>query len=156
MSKKGGAEAIDASTCAGALSVCACFHFRRAARVVTQYYDEALQPVGLRSTQVVILLSVAAADRPSIAQLAREMAMDASTLNRNLRPLVAKDLIDLEDGADGRRKLVAITRKGREVIADAVPYWTKAQEGLIGALGEDMFHSLIGELDEVVSRVRDI
>ncbi len=38
-------------------SSCACFQFRKASRSVTQLYDQILAPVGLRSTQVVILVA---------------------------------------------------------------------------------------------------
>ena len=41
---------------------CACHRVRTAARVVTRAYDEALRPVGLRATQLSVLLAVAAED----------------------------------------------------------------------------------------------
>ena len=43
------------------MDICACFNFRKASRAVTQFFDETLAPSGLRSTQLVILPNVAAA-----------------------------------------------------------------------------------------------
>ena len=99
---------------ADALDVCACFNFRKASRAVTQLYDEALQPSGLRATQLVILLSAAVNPGLGISKLARELVMDASTLNRNLKPLEKRGLISVDDSKDGRRRLVSLTAKGQD------------------------------------------
>jgi DNA-binding MarR family transcriptional regulator len=41
-------------------AVCLNFNLRRASRVVTQYYDEALKPTGVKVTQFTILMAIAA------------------------------------------------------------------------------------------------
>jgi DNA-binding MarR family transcriptional regulator len=70
---------------------------RTAARAVTRAYDEALRPVGLRATQLSVLLAVAAEDPMSITALAKFMGMERSTLTRNLRPLEKEGLVTLGD-----------------------------------------------------------
>jgi DNA-binding MarR family transcriptional regulator len=139
---------------AEALAACACFNFRKASRAVTQLYDEALQPSGLRSTQLVILLSAAVEPGLAISQLARNLVMDASTLNRNLRPLVQKGLIALTSGATGRRKLVSLTDQGGQAIAAAVPYWSEAQTRLVGHFGSQRFDELIRQMSALVTMTR--
>jgi hypothetical protein len=86
---------LDLEACAQAAAVCACFNFRKASRAVTQHFDEQLQPTGLRSTQLVILLAVAVYESSGMAELARALVMDRSTLTRNLRPLINQGLLTL-------------------------------------------------------------
>src|SRR5215470_9873871 len=94
------------------LASCACHRVRTAARAVTRAYDEALRPVGLRATQLIVLVATAADDALSITALAKLMGMDRSTLTRNLRPLEAEGLIAM--GAEGwrRSRTLEITKKG--------------------------------------------
>jgi DNA-binding MarR family transcriptional regulator len=144
-----------AAACDEALNECACFNLRKASRAVTQLYDEALQPTGLRSTQLVILLSIAAADEPpTIAQLSRELVMDPSTLNRNLQPLARRRLIVRKSSRDGRRKLLGLTDKGRAAITEATPHWQKAQAQFITQIGDERWDDLRGSMKSVVEAAR--
>jgi DNA-binding MarR family transcriptional regulator len=139
---------------AEALDVCACFNFRKASRAVTQLYDEALQPCGLRSTQLVILLSAAVHPGLGISKLARELIMDASTLNRNLKPLEKRGLISVAGSKDGRRRLVTLTPKGEESIRAAVPLWNDAQSKLVAQFGSQRFKDLLKMMGSLVSMAR--
>lgn len=139
---------------AAALDSCACFNFRKVSRAVTQLYDEALHPSGLRSTQLVILLSVAVQPSANISQLARRMVMDASTLNRNLRPLVQKRLLQLVAGEDGRRKQIVLTDEGKAAINAAVPYWAAAQKRLVGLFGRQRYRELTRQMSSVIALAR--
>jgi DNA-binding MarR family transcriptional regulator len=139
---------------AGALESCACFNFRKVSRAVTQLYDEALHPCGLRSTQLVILLSVAVQPSANISQLARRMVMDASTLNRNLRPLMQRGLLELTAGEDGRRKQIVLTEQGKAAINAAVPYWSAAQKRLVGLFGRQRYKELTRQMSSVIALAR--
>jgi DNA-binding MarR family transcriptional regulator len=132
------------------LASCACHRVRTAARAVTRAYDDALRPAGLRATQLVVLVAAAAEDAMSIAALAKLMGMDRSTLTRNLRPLEGEGLIAL--GAEGwrRSRTLAITRKGRARLEDAVPLWEKAQHALRRKLGERKWDAVRGSLDDLI------
>jgi len=137
------------------LAICACNNLRRASRAVTQFFDDTLQASGLRSTRLVILLAIMQSDTAGgIAQLARTLGMDASTLNRNLRPLKQRRLVKVEQGKTGQRKRVSLTEIGRKAIQDATPAWQNAQERVIADLGEDRYHSLLADLDAIVSATR--
>lgn len=144
----------DPQTLTGALSVCACFQFRKAARAVTQLYDEALQPSGLRSTQFVILAAIASKPTQGISQLARELVMDASTLNRNLRPLVRRGLISVSNSPDGRRKLADVSHKGSAALTAAIPLWNDVQTRLVDQFGSDRYSDLVLTLNRIVHAAR--
>lgn len=132
------------------LDNCACHRVRTAARAVTCAYDEALRPVGLRATQLSVLVAVAADDALSITALARLMGMDRSTLTRNLRPLEAEGLIAL--GLEGwrRSRTLEITRKGRTRLREAVPLWEKAQQALRTKLGDRRWDVIRKDLDDLI------
>ena len=68
---------------------CTCARLRRTARRLTRAYDRALRPSGLRLTQYSVLANVTRAGGLSITELAERLAMDRTTLTRNLRPLEA-------------------------------------------------------------------
>lgn len=138
-----------------ALAVCACNNLRRASRAVTQFYDDKLQSVGLRSTQLVILLAVMRGDHAGIAELARALGMDASTLNRNLRPLRQRRLVRIAEGRSGQRKTVSLTAAGRKAIEDATPIWQTVQSQIIGRLGKGRYRGLLADLALIAAATRE-
>src|SRR5258708_35271999 len=78
--------------------------------------------------------------------LAKAMALDASTLTRNLKPLVAAGWLSVGAGADDRSHLVAITDAGREKRTEARRRWRVAQDTLNELLGVERvlaLHELI-------------
>src|SRR5579862_6558389 len=81
---------------------CACANLRRADRVVTQFYDAVLRPIGLRATQFTLLQALAAAPEISQKQLAELLEIDSTTLTRTLAPLRRKGWLHAETGADRR------------------------------------------------------
>jgi DNA-binding MarR family transcriptional regulator len=131
------------------LASCACHRVRTAARAVTRAYDEALRPVGLRATQLSVLVAAAADEPVSISALAKLMGMDRSTLTRNLRPLEAEGLIRVGDEGWRRSRTLEITRQGRARLRAAVPLWEKAQQTLRARLGErswDLVRTVLEDL----------
>jgi DNA-binding MarR family transcriptional regulator len=133
---------------------CACFNFRKVSRSVTQYFDQALAPTGLRSTQLVILIAGQHSGPASIARLARDLVMDRSTLTRNLKPLVNSGLLALVKSENARQKLVTVTAAGRKALLGAVPYWRKAQDQLVARLNGCRWDELMTELGGIVEATR--
>ncbi|MEU1371849.1 MarR family winged helix-turn-helix transcriptional regulator [Streptomyces sp. NPDC005803] len=118
---------------------------RKASRRLTQLYDEALRPVGLRSTQYSILAELAenAGNPPTVRQLADSLIMDRSALGHALRPLVRDELLALEKGpADRRSRLITVTPKGRDLFRQAQLSWQEIQDRIAGVLGEEQAESL--------------
>ncbi|MFN3494466.1 MAG: MarR family winged helix-turn-helix transcriptional regulator [Hydrogenophaga sp.] len=109
---------------------CTNFKLRQLTRRVTQHYDHHLAAVGLRSTQYSLLSHVDLLGPLAPGELARRMDMDASTLSRNLQPLVAAGWLLVEGGADARSRVVILTDAGRDLRRRAKRHWKAAQEVL--------------------------
>lgn len=124
---------------------------RRAGRVLTRLYDEALAPAGLTLTQFTLLRVLSAMERPSLSELAAETAHEKSGLWRTLRPLVRDGLIDA--AADGRVQRLSLTDRGMMTLVRALPLWREAQARVERALGP-RGGVLIDLLGEVEARVR--
>jgi DNA-binding MarR family transcriptional regulator len=135
------------------LENCACHRVRIAARAVTRTYDDALRPVGLRATQLSVLVAAAADDAISITSLAKNIGMDRSTLTRNLRPLESEGLIVV--GLEGWRRSrgLQITKKGRSRLQEALPLWKKAQQRLLRKLGDRRWERIRSDLDHLIRAV---
>jgi DNA-binding MarR family transcriptional regulator len=100
---------------------CACFHFRRVARSVTNFYSEALAPTGLRSTQFVALLVIALKEDAMMSDLAQTLEVDRTTLTRLLAPLKGRKLITIVSGKDRRVQNVRLTAAGKTAVKKALP-----------------------------------
>ncbi len=129
---------------------CTCFNLRKATRAVTQAYDQALKPSGLRATQFSLLGAVEKHGPVGMTALARALVTDRTTLTRNLKPLIALGLLRVVDGADRRERPIALTAAGRKRLAKAMPMWREAQIYMTDSLGHDRWAGLLGDLDETV------
>ncbi|MDP6390851.1 MAG: MarR family winged helix-turn-helix transcriptional regulator [Alphaproteobacteria bacterium] len=135
---------------------CTGLNLRKATRAVTQYYDAALQPSGLKSTQF-SLLSVVETQGPIVmGGLAEVLVMDRTTLTRNLKPLEAQGLIRIEPGKDRRARIVSLTAKGRKVVMTARPLWRQAQTEIVGRLGETRWRGLLHDLRATIAAVPEV
>jgi DNA-binding MarR family transcriptional regulator len=106
---------------------CNCSSLRGAARAVSAAYDEALRPSGLRTTQFSILDKVAVLGEVSMGDLADLLAMDRSTLGRNLKPLEREKFLKISVGEDRRARIIATTASGRKRLEMAYPLWKAVQ-----------------------------
>jgi len=131
------------------LQNCACFNIRKSARVLTQQYDEALQFVGLRSTQFSILAMISRVEAITITELADSLLMDRTTLTRNLRPLEKQNLVKTVPGEDRRTRIISISKIGLSKLKEAIPLWKQVQQTFIDYMGASRFKHLLGELSYV-------
>ena len=129
---------------------CACLKVRMAARAVTRAYDSTLRPVGLRATQLSVLVAVAMDGAISIAALADFLGMDRTTLTRNLRPLQKQGLISVGPEGWRRSRNVEITKKGRSRLREALPLWERAQDTLREKLGYHAWVDVRAGLDRLI------
>lgn len=109
--------------CAG----CVCAGIRRAARAVTQHYQRHFRGTGLVGTQFSMLSVLIRGGRMPIGRMARQLGVERTTLTRNLKPLLDRRWIVISGDADGRKRFVEITPKGRAVAKAALPAWRRAQ-----------------------------
>ena len=131
---------------------CACFNSRRAARAVTRFYDDMLAPTGLKATQLTMLGAISIAGTPRMSELAEMLALDKTTLTRNLKLLEAAGLITIVAGADRRARVVALSQEGEAALERALPLWKEAQRRLVEHLGDDAWRGFVG----VLARVEDL
>lgn len=130
---------------------CACFKMRKAARAVTQFYDEALAPCNLKVTQFTLLAALALAGPVPVGVLADELVMDRTTLTRNVELLVRDGMAEAVQGKDRRAKLLQITDKGRSVLLKAIPLWEAAQSSMVTRLGKQNWRDLSQKLAAMTS-----
>jgi DNA-binding MarR family transcriptional regulator len=118
---------------------------------VTQVFDEALAPSGLRATQFTLLVTNRLAGESTINELAEKMAMDRTTLSRNIKPLVRSGLLEVRPGEDSRTRLVRVTPAGERMLKEAYPLWQQAQQETVSVLGEERHEALLGDVARTVS-----
>ena len=123
-------------------TACACFAIRRAARVITQHYDRALRPSGLRATQFTLLTMLGVGGPLPLSRVADRLGMERTTLSRNLTPLIDAGLIGVEHGDDRRVRTIFITAKGHRAAVAALPDWRRAQRDVASQLTTGVFDSL--------------
>ena len=128
---------------------CACGRLRRAARSLTQLYDDAMAPAGLRVTQFSLLSTLARRGPTRITELAAAQLLDRTALSRNLDPLAARGLVAIVPGRDARTREVAITPAGKAALRAALPHWERAQSAVAKRLGAARLHALIATLAEI-------
>ena len=129
---------------------CTNLKLRQLMRRVAQHYDAEVGKTGLKGTQYSLLSYVIKLGPIRPVDLAEAMNVDASTLSRNLKPLVAAGWVTQEAGADARSRLVQATDAGREKRAEAQRRWRIAQEGLNAALGPQRVIALHALIDEAM------
>lgn len=132
-------------TTTGSLPIlpCMCSSFRRTARALTQLYEEAFRPLGLRATQFTILQFLSIAGEVPQGQLGAMLAMDSTSLTRTLAHMVRHGWIAQRRGADRRERLLRLSRAGEKQLARALPVWEQVQSRLRRKLGETRWKELL-------------
>ncbi len=141
---------------AGRPSGCTSFKLRQLSRRIGQRYDARLAKAGLKTTQYSLLSHVIKLGPIRPVDLAAAMTMDASTLTRNLRPLVAAGWIELGPGDDARSRSIRITAAGAAKRAEAQRCWRAAQDDLNATLGVERVAALHALIDESLARLAPI
>ena len=131
---------------AAIIEVCLCHHLRRTARVASRAYDRALRPLGIKASQFNVLVAIAAAAPETPRRLASRLAMERTTVIRNLKPLMALGFVRLDPSeADGVERLT-LTPAGENLLARAGTAWRAAQSALIQRLGATRAGTLLQAL----------
>ncbi len=128
---------------------CACFNTRKAARAVTKFYDDMLEPSGLKATQLTMLGAISISGTARMSELADLLFLDKTTLTRNLRLLQADGLIAITTGADRRTRVVALTRTGKDALKRTLPLWRDAQQRMVEYMGEERWRRLVADLANI-------
>ena len=133
-------------------SQCHCITIRRATNAMTDYYDAALRELNLTTSQYSLLKNLYRLETASTSELAEHVNLDRSTLVRNLKPLLERELIvDLAQEKARNHKFM-VSAKGFALLEEANPRWEKAQEEIKAYLGKEnaeMFMEMLYKLQEL-------
>jgi DNA-binding MarR family transcriptional regulator len=133
-------------------SRCNCTALRKATRRISQLYDTALAPSGLKTTQRAILAQIGRSEPTTVGQLADALVMDSGALAHTLKPLERDRLLAVSiDPDDRRNRLITLTRQGRTKLAETDVLWAKAQTSFEAAFGRVESESLREALQLLVS-----
>jgi len=123
-------------------SDCYCTTLRAASRRLAATYDAALLPLGLNVAQYALLRRVQKLETASLTQLGELLELDRSTVGRNVRVLERSGLLRMGRGEDQREATVALTKRGTQTLAAAVPLWSECQRELESRLGREPLQML--------------
>src|SRR5215472_13782958 len=137
-------------------TMCVCNNLRRTSRAVTNYYDSLLGQVSdVRMSQVIVLVVLYLAGPQTIHELAERMALDRTTIGRNLRPLAQMGLLTLTPGSDQRTRVVTLTAQGQETLLCVVPQWKRAQKHMVRGIGQEQVAAFLDQLAIVAAQAHD-
>src|SRR3974377_1125962 len=117
---------------------CVAVRLRLLNRVVTSFYDEGLRPLGLKVSQLNILIVAAKLGLARPARVCEILQLDVSTLSRNVKPLQAHGWLEVVPEEDAPAQPFRLTAQGKRLIEKAIPAWEEAQRQageLLGAEG---------------------
>src|SRR5262249_15427263 len=124
---------------------CIAVRVRLLNRVITNLYDDALRPLGLKVSQVNILVVAAKLGVARPAQVCELLNLDASTLSRNVERMQSKGWLEVVPDEDGRSQPFRLTTQGRKLLEKAISPWEEAQEqatALLGQAGVEMLQKI--------------
>jgi DNA-binding MarR family transcriptional regulator len=128
---------------------CIAVRLRMLNRVVTNFYDEALRNLGLKVTQMNVLVVAARLGVARPAQVSELLHLDLSTLSRNVDRMMTRGWLEAVPEEDARTQPFRLTDQGRRLLERAIPAWEKAQKQAAELLGE----SGVAVLNEAVKRL---
>ncbi len=133
------------------LQGCTHARVRQLARRLAHHYDAEVTASGMKTTQFSLLTHVVGLGPIRPVDLAARMQMTASTLSRNVQPLIAAGWIAPVPGADGRSRLLQATEAGIVKRKEAQQLWKIAQRKLGAQLGVERVAALHALIDDSLS-----
>jgi len=128
---------------------CMCASFRRTARALSQLYEEAMRPTGLRGTQFTILQALSMTGEITQGDLGEVLALDSTTLTRTLDILSRHGWIAKRQGKDRRERWLRLSPAGQKQFNAALPAWQKVQDRLRREMGHERWQALLQMTQEV-------
>ena len=129
---------------------CIAVRMRMLNRAVTNIYDNALRPLGVRISQMNILVAAGRMDIARPAEIAEQLHLDVSTLSRNIERMKGRGWLEVIPVEDGRAQPFRLTAQGRRLLEKAAPAWKEAQKQAKDILGD----GVVDQLGEAIGRLR--
>jgi DNA-binding MarR family transcriptional regulator len=134
---------------------CFCASLRRASRALTQLYDHALRPLGLRATQFTVLQALSLAGEVPQGELGRILAMDSTTLTRTLEIMRRNSWVAVRHGKDKRERWLRLAKAGEAQLKGALPYWERVQAQLRRRFGKNGWNHFMNFANQVTNEVTE-
>ncbi len=119
-------------------------------RVVTNIYDDAMRPLGVKASQLSILVATGKFGLARPADVCDRLQLDTSTLSRNVERMKVNGWLEVVEDDDGRAQPFRLTSKGRRLLERALPAWEKSQKKVKELIGADA----ISSIHDAVGRIR--
>ena len=116
-------------------------------RVVTNMYDEALRPLGVKTSQLNILVAAGKLGVARPADICERLQLDTSTLSRNVERMRAKGWFEVVGDVDGRAQPFRLTTKGHKLVEKAKPRWEEAQKKVRKLLGNETVQTIVDAVE---------
>ena len=133
---------------ASILEVCLCHHIRKTSRFMTRRYDQALKVSGLNFSKFNVLLAISVLEPVPAPEIAKYMALERTALNRNLKVLEERGLVQAEVGKGRRAKILRLSTAGINALHSAKPLWVMAQNEMVRHYGNHSANRIL----EIFSR----
>jgi DNA-binding MarR family transcriptional regulator len=118
-------------------NACIATRVRQLSRIVTRVYDDAMRPLGITASQFTLLTQLASRDGITAVEIGGDLDIEKSTLSRNLKRMLALNLITMDPPAGRRGRGLHLTPKGQAVIKEAYPVWLSAQQRAVSFMGPE-------------------
>lgn len=107
---------------------CYCTQFRRSANALSRIYDDELRPVGLKISQLSLLRGLSRLVEASLTEVATEVALDKTTISRNIKIMIDAGWVEILSQDDARVKIARLSKAGQRKLAESEVYWRRAQQ----------------------------
>ena len=135
-------------------TACHSLPLRMLHRLITGVYDEALRPLGMRISQLNLLVEIAKmGDQATAARVGAFLMIETSTLSRDLQRMRGQGWI--ESSLEGRSRRLIVTKQGRKLLERALPAWERAQQRAEAVLGRELAAALALRARKARSRRRE-
>jgi DNA-binding MarR family transcriptional regulator len=116
---------------------CVAVRLRLLNRVVTNLYDDALRSLGLKVSQLNILVVAAKLGLARPADVCAILQLEKSTLSRNVERMRTKGWLEVVEDEDARAQPFRLTALGKSLLERAIPAWEAAQGDAQELLGRE-------------------
>ncbi len=136
---------------------CMCSSMRRATRLMTRMYDEALSRAGVSASQFELLANIRGRQPVDQRTLVRAIDSDQTTLSRNLAALLERGWIELSaDEKDKRKNLYRLTKTGATTLSEAFACWEEVQTQLQQRIGGSQWKELMDLTNDVANAITEL
>lgn len=115
---------------------CIALRMRLLNRVISKLYDDALRPLGLKGSQLTILVAAQKIGVVRPIELSERLHIDVSTLSRNVDRMKNRGWLEVVPADDARAQPFQLTHEGRDLLEQAIPLWGEAQKKAKAMLGD--------------------